>query len=69
LNQEQKHPSSHLFTLRFWPEALGDDQNEWRGQVRYVTSGETRYFRDWEVLVAFLQASLPELGGDDSPAI
>jgi hypothetical protein len=69
LNQEQQHPSSHLFTLRLWPEALGDSQSEWRGQVRHVTGGETRYFRDWEVLVAFLQASLPELGGDNSSAI
>lgn len=69
LNQEQQPPESHLFTLRFWPEALGDGQSEWRGQVRYVTGGEARYFRDWEVLVAFLKASLPELGGDESPAI
>ena len=68
VSQEQ-HPDSHLFTLRLWPEALGDGQREWRGQVRHITGGETRYFRDWDVLVDFLQASLPELGGDDSPAI
>ena len=69
LSQEQQNPSSQLFTLRLWPEALGGGVNEWRGQVRHVTSGETRYFRDWEVLVDFMQASLPELGREDSPAI
>lgn len=46
------HRRSHLFTVRLWSEAMGDDRVEWRGQVRYVTSGETHYFRDWSTLVA-----------------
>jgi hypothetical protein len=54
--------------MRLWPEALGGGRSEWRGQVRHVTSGETHYFRDWEVLVTFLQALLPELDGEDDPA-
>ena len=54
---------SHLFTLRLWAEEMGDDQTEWRGEVRHVTSGETRYFRDWATLVTLLLAMLP--GAED----
>jgi len=50
---------SHLFTLRLWVETLDDEQVEWRGQLHYVLSGETRYFRDWPTLVALLDATLP----------
>lgn len=49
--------------LRLWPEEIDGDQVEWRGQVQHVTSGETRYFRDWSTLVALLQQMLPEVGG------
>lgn len=54
---------SHLFTLRLWAEEMCDDQTEWRGEVRHVTSGETRYFRDWATLVTFLLTMLP--GAED----
>lgn len=56
---------SHLFTLRIWSESLGQGQAEWRGQVRHVTSGQTRYFREWPKLLAFLQETLPILEGED----
>lgn len=48
---------THLFTVRLWSEALGDNQFEWRGQVRHVLSGRERLFRDWPALLAFLQTS------------
>lgn len=54
---------THLFTIRLWPEFLGGGQGEWRGQVRHMTSGEVRYFREWSKLVAFLSEMLPELDG------
>lgn len=54
---QSSHPS-HLFVLRVWSEELGDDRREWRGQVRHVTSGEVRYFRDWQTLVEYLKAVL-----------
>jgi hypothetical protein len=59
--EEARHRRSHLFTVRLWPEALGDGRAEWRGEVRYVSSGETRYFRDWPTLVALF---LEMLSGD-----
>jgi hypothetical protein len=58
MNKEQEQHRSYLFTLRLWPEALGEDQTEWRGQVQYVSSGEMRYFRDWSTLVDFVLAVL-----------
>jgi hypothetical protein len=66
MNQKEPHPGSFLFTLRVWPEALGEGRAEWRGKVQHVTSGETRYFRDWASLVAFLEEMLPELGDEGS---
>ena len=52
--QERQHPTSHLFTLRLWEEALGEGKVEWRGRVQAVSSGETAFFRDWPGLVASL---------------
>ena len=59
MTQDQTQQRTHLFTLRMWPEALGDGQIEWRGKVQHVLSGQTRYFRDWEALIAYLQDMLP----------
>ncbi|RCK72706.1 MAG: hypothetical protein ANABAC_1240 [Anaerolineae bacterium] len=49
-------PSLHsqLFTIRVWQEDVGEGHSEWRGQVRHVMSGETCYFRDWQLLIAFI---------------
>jgi hypothetical protein len=45
---------SHLFTLRVWPEPVGEGDVEWRGKVQHVITGEQRYFHDWPTLIAFL---------------
>ncbi|MCL4860225.1 MAG: hypothetical protein KJZ93_12495 [Caldilineaceae bacterium] len=55
---DQPHPRTHLFTVRLWVERYGDDQREVRMQVRHVLSGETRYFRAWSEVVAFLLAKM-----------
>jgi hypothetical protein len=62
-------PEVQIFSVRLWSEKLGDGQREWRGQVRHVPSGETRYFREWEVLAAFMQAMLPDLDGGASSVL
>lgn len=59
------HPA-YLFNLRLWREDLGDGATEWRGQVRSVETGDTRYFRDWPALVQFLLA-LARPGADRPP--
>lgn len=37
---KRMHTPSHLFTVRLWPEDLGDGQIRWHGQVKHVLSGE-----------------------------
>jgi hypothetical protein len=59
-----RHPRSYLFTIRVWVEPSGDDRGEVRMQVRHVLSGETRYFRNWPEVVAFLLAKLPALDAE-----
>ena len=54
------HPTSHLFTVRLWAEESGNDQIEIRTQVQHVLSGETRYFREWSKMVAYMETKLRE---------
>lgn len=54
------HLRSHLFTVRLWVEEFDDDQAEVRVQVKHVLSGETRYFRDWSLLMTYLLTKLRE---------
>ena len=66
MDLEQSHHRSQLFMLRMWPEAANEGEIEWRGKVQHVSSGETRYFRNWATLVTFLQetlAALEDAGG------
>ena len=55
----QQHRRQQLFTLRLWLETTADGQAEWRGQLKHVQSGETRYFRDWAKLAQWLEEMLP----------
>jgi hypothetical protein len=59
MDEGQGYQQSQLFTIRMWPEALGEGQTEWRGQVRHVPSGETRWFREWAKLITIVQEMLP----------
>ncbi len=52
---------SHLFTVRLWPAPAAEAGGGWHGRVTHVLSGETRYFRDWPALIAFLSAALTEI--------
>jgi hypothetical protein len=51
--------------VRVWLEELGDGKTEWRGKVQCVASGEARYFRDWQVLIAGVQEMLPRIHSRD----
>ena len=61
MDKSQVQRGSQLFSIRLWPEDRGGGQREWRGQVRHLSSGEARYFREWPKLVAFLEDALPDL--------
>ncbi|MBM3130508.1 MAG: hypothetical protein FJ009_18005 [Chloroflexi bacterium] len=61
------HPprhESHLFTIRVWLEEREDGKKEWRGQIRNVTTGNARYFRDWCALIAYLQQATAQSRGE-----
>lgn len=61
MSQQHPRPSSHLFTVRLWLEALGDGQNEVRCKVQHVLSGETHYFREGSALLIYLTAKIQQL--------
>jgi len=54
------NPPTTLFTLRIWHETTEAEPNAVRMQVKHVLSGETRYFRDWGQLMAYLEGKLRE---------
>jgi len=58
--------SPPIFTIRLWQEALSADLVEWRGEIKNVSSGEVRYFRNWSTLALLLPRMLDE-GEDYSP--
>jgi hypothetical protein len=45
---------SRIFIVRLWAEERETDILLLRGMVRNVESGETRYFRQWQEFVAFM---------------
>jgi hypothetical protein len=57
--QDAQAPS-HLFLVRLWSEMIEDDREQWRGKIKLVTSGETRYFVDWPDFVECIQSFLPD---------
>ncbi len=59
---------SHLFMLRLWREDLGEGRTEWRGKIQRVATGEAKYFRDWQTLLAFLTELLPPPTSDTALA-
>lgn len=54
-------PRSYLFTVRIWEEQVGTGKTELRGKVQLLTTGETRYFREWTRLVPLLLTMLSEM--------
>lgn len=60
MNDDAHHHASHLFMLRVWVEALGDERSEWRGEIKYVLNGETYYFRQWSQLRDTLRRCLSD---------
>ena len=67
--REERDRHSYLFTVRLWPETLGDGRTEWRGKVQHVISGETRYFRDWSTLVTLFLEMVSESRDGDSAIV
>jgi hypothetical protein len=64
MDEPSQQPHSEFFSLRLWHEILGEGETEWRGRIQHVTSGDTRYFRDWQTLIDFLVEVLSNLDED-----
>jgi hypothetical protein len=58
MDEERPPHPSELFTVRLWPEELGEGEIEWRGRVQHALSGRSGYFRDWSGLLAFFSEFL-----------
>lgn len=58
---------THLYIVRTWTEERGEHLAELRGMVRELHSGETRYFRNWSELVAFVNYHLDQEKGGEPP--
>lgn len=58
---------SQLYTVRVWYELRDADDWEVRMQAIHILSGETRYFREWSRLAAYLVSKLDAIG-EDNPA-
>lgn len=64
---ERHIQDSQLFTVRIWAEDSGGMQVEWRGEVKHIPSGRSRYFREWNSLLAFMTQALT--AADDPQAV
>ena len=53
---------SQLFTVRLWYERVDAGQWEVRMQAKHILTGETRYFREWSPLAAYLVNKLDAPG-------
>lgn len=53
-----RSPPTVLFTVRLWPEEVGDGQVEWRGEVKRLSNAHTYYFRNWSTLIQLITTML-----------
>ena len=58
-DDDRGRPQSHLFLVRVWTSERGRGA-EFRSNVRDVTSGATRSFRNWSDVAAFMMARVEE---------
>ncbi len=69
VEERDERPSrSQLFMLRLWWEDLGEGRTEWRGKIEHVATGEIKYFREWQILLAWLADRLPAPRSNGAPA-
>ncbi len=58
MNNSQQPTNYHLFVLKVWRVEVADGETEWRGQIQHIASREIRYFREWTLLLEFVQTQL-----------
>lgn len=55
VSSSDAYEHSQAFIVRVWQESLGNGEIEWRGRVQSVRTGQSLYFREWSLLLDFLQ--------------
>jgi hypothetical protein len=65
MNNSPQPPNYHLFVLKVWRAEAGADETEWRGQIQHIASREIRYFREWNLLLEFVQTQLQAVREND----
>ena len=55
MKQAARSPPTVILTLRLWHEPLGNDQSEWRGEIKNLSTGEVRYFRRWDEIALLVR--------------
>ncbi len=68
MREKSERLPTALFTLRLWHESLDCGRGEWRGEIKNLASGETRYFRHWNELVDLLPKLLDDSIGSEGEA-
>jgi hypothetical protein len=53
--QPRSRPEESLFIVRVWKERDGSTEAQWRASVTHVTSGERRYFTQYDELQRFIE--------------
>lgn len=67
MNRERMLPGDrHSFIVRIWWENrdLPGAEQQWRGMIEHVASGERRYFLDLQEIQTFIRAYLPQSSSD-----
>jgi hypothetical protein len=60
--------NSQLFILRLWVNQDDQDKRCWMyGKIQLVPDGSNLYFRNWGVLINFLEEQITARGEEDKP--
>lgn len=61
---DQLEFNTHSFVVKIWREGADEDQEEsqWRGHITHVPSGERRYLKGLNGIVAFIVPYLASMG-------
>lgn len=59
-----RKPIPQSFIIKFIVEPASDEASsvEWRGQIKHVPSGESKYFRTLESILEFIVPYLEQMG-------
>jgi hypothetical protein len=63
-NADRLETTVHPFIVRIWLEETAEEAGQavWRGHITHVPSGERRYLKELDDIVAFVAPYLEEMG-------